>query len=532
MKYLPAILATVLSAAHQPLVADDNRCNIVLVVIDDLGWQDTSVPFGPERSPFQDFYRTPCMENLAARGVRFSNAYAHCVCSPTRVAIMTGQNPARHKVTNWILHADQETSGTRGPMGPPGDWRKEGIQPGEPTLAARLQSAGYRTIIVGKAHWGAVGTEGSDPCRLGFDVNVAGHAAGAPGSYQGMDGYDNPDAAGKKSSKSVWAVPGLEKYHGSETHLTDALANEAIVRLQTAIDDDKPFFLYFAPYAVHTPIQPHRPLIENYLNREYQGTGIAIPEVEARYASMVEGVDAAIARIMLCLRDRNVADRTLIVITSDNGGLSAHARGTTPLGTNANTHNHPLREGKGSAYDGGTRVPLIVSWATPDSGSPLQKKVPIKAGAVSESHVISEDLMPTLCRWAGVPVPAGEVDGVDFTDSLAGNSADTNSAPGRSLVFHYPHIWGPTNGHGYQPHSAIRQGDWKAIWFYESRTWELYNTADDIGESNDLAASQPGKLQELAADLIRILDERDARFPVDLSKGSPLRPSPPGEINR
>jgi arylsulfatase A-like enzyme len=139
--------------------------------------------------------------------------------------------------------------------------------------------------------------------------------------------------------------------------------------------------------------------------------------------------------------------------------------------------------------------------------------------------------MPTLCRWAGVPVLAAEVDGVDFTDSLAGNSA-TNSLPERALVFHYPHIWGPTNGHGYQPHSAIRKGAWKAIWFYESRTWELYNTADDIGESNDLAASQPGKLKELATDLIRILNERDARFPVDLSNGSPLVPSPPGKTSR
>jgi arylsulfatase A-like enzyme len=527
LKYIVVLMAMVLWTAPPRLVADENRCHIVLVVIDDLGWQDTSVQFGPERSRFQDFFRTPNLQRLATHGVRFSQGYAHCVCSPSRVAIMTGQNPARHLVTNWILRTDRETSGTTDTLGPPKNWRKEGIQPGESTLATRLQAAGYRTLHVGKAHWGAIGTEGSDPCRLGFDVNIAGHAAGAPGSYQGADGYDKPDAKGKPSH---WAVPGLEKYHGTETHLTDALASEAVAQLNAAIDEGgKPFFLYFAPYAVHTPLQPHRPFFDNYLNQNYPDTEIAIPETEASYASMVEGVDAAIGRIMQTLRDRNVADRTLIVFTSDNGGLSAHARGTTVYGTGANTHNVPLREGKGSAYEGGTRVPLIVAWATPDSGSPLQRSVPLKAGAICNTPVISEDLMPTLCRWAGIPVSEDErktakIDGRDFTACLAGKEPEPQLAD-RPLVFHYPHVWGPTNGHGYQPHSAIRVGDWKAIWFYRSQRWELYNLTNDIGEATDLAQTEPGKLNELAAELVGLLEERKATFPVEIQSG--LSSSPP-----
>ena len=195
------------------------RPNIVVFLVDDMGWQDTSVAFWRKPTPFNRHYRTPNMERLAQQGVRFTNAHAHPVCSPTRVSIMTGQNPARHHVTNWIFAPDKDTSGNWGPVASP-PWRMEGLQPGDVTLAKLLRDAGYHTIHCGKAHWGAHGTPGSDPLNLGFDVNIAGHAAGAPATYQGLDDYGNKD-----EKRNAWAVPGLAKYHGTDTHLTDALTN-------------------------------------------------------------------------------------------------------------------------------------------------------------------------------------------------------------------------------------------------------------------------------------------------------------------
>lgn len=509
---------------------DDERPNIILFLVDDLGWQDSSVTFDEQPSLFQQHYRTPNLVHLAQRGLRFNNAYAHCVCTPTRVALMTGQSPARLCVTNWTLKTDAENSGTTERLAAPAHWHKQGLRPPAKTLASRLRDAGYRTIHAGKAHWGAIGTEGSDPCKLGFDVNIAGHAAGAPGSYQGLDGYDRPNADG---SPSVWAVPGLEKYHGTDTHLCDAVATEAIAAIDQSINDKQPFFLYMAPYAVHTPIQEHPRFIENYRGKHYPGADIPIPENEARYASMVEGYDAALGAILDQLRDRNVADRTIVIFTSDNGGLSVHTRDTTPYGTGANTHNRPLREGKGSAYEGGTRVPFIISWATPDSGSPLQKKIPVVAGTVCEQPIISEDLMPTICHWAGIDLnkePEADrslIDGHDLTPVLLNKGEVSNED--RPLLFHYPHVWGPTNGRGYQPHSAMRLGPWKVIYFYDINEWELYELANDIGEENDLAASNPDKLAEMSALLIAELQSRGAQYPTDRKTGQPTPPLLPGK---
>jgi arylsulfatase A-like enzyme len=527
---LAATLAGVLAIIAPPMVdAADERPNIILFLVDDLGWQDSEVSFEDQPSLFQQHYRTPNLLRLASRGVRFDNAYAHCVCSPTRTSIMTGQNPARHHVTNWTLRTDQETSGTTARLAAPNGWRREGIQPGTVTLPERLRSAGYRTIHVGKAHWGAIGTLGSDPCHLGFDINIAGHAAGAPGSYQGIDDYGRLDSKGQPSE---WAVPGLEKYYGTNTHLTDALAREATAAIDEAISDQQPFFLYMATYAVHAPLQPHPRFMEHYRGQKYPGTDIAIPENEACYASMVEGYDAALGAILDRIRDRNVADRTILIFTSDNGGLSAHARGTTPCGTDTNTHNWPLREGKGSAYEGGIRVPLVVSWATPDSGIPLQKQIPVTGGSVCRQPVVCEDLMPTICHWAGVAAIAPDqemetvLDGRDWTPLLR-NTGAVPMEVDRPLVFHYPHVWGPRNGRGYQPHSALRLGNWKVIYFYDSDTWELYDLSVDIGEASDLAAAQPDKLAELAKRLIGELDARQAQYPTDRQTGQPVRPLSP-----
>ncbi|MDG2012358.1 MAG: sulfatase [Pirellulaceae bacterium] len=493
--------------------------NIIVFLVDDLGWQDTSVAFSGKATAFQKHYRTPNLEQLARRGVTLTNAYAHCVCSPTRTSILTGQNPARHGVTNWTLYPDRDQSGKTKTLAAPTNWRKEGLQPEDQTLPQLLKKVGYYTIHCGKAHWGGVGTAGSNPENLGFDINIAGHSAGAPGSYQGQENYGN-HADG--SPKIPWGVPGLEKYYGTNTHLTDALTAEVSAALDIAIDSGKPFFLYMAPYAVHTPIQAHPRFIEHYKGQKYSDSDIVIPEEEARYASMVEGYDAALGDLMAQVRDRNIADKTLILFTSDNGGLSVHGRNTTPLGTGQNTHNWPLREGKGSAYEGGTRVPAILAWATPDRGSPLQKRIPIVSGSTSDRLFISEDIFPTICRWAGFDMANAidnVIDGKDVTDHLTGNHRPAE----RSLLFHYPHVWGP-QGRGYQPHSALRYGKWKVIYFYDPQQWELYDLEKDISETQNLADALPAQLVTMQSRLIKELNSHKAQFPVDIQTGQARLP--------
>ncbi|UCF38126.1 MAG: sulfatase [Acidobacteriota bacterium] len=524
MRFFILFLALGLGACDEaPERSSAKRPNIILFLVDDMGWQDTSVAFHEETTPLNQHFRTPAMERLASNGVRFTQAYAAAVCSPTRTAIMTGQNPVRHQVTNWTLFPDRDQSGETERLRAPDGWRKEGLQPGQVTLPQLLGEAGYRTIHCGKAHWGAHGTEGSDPTKLGFDINIAGHAAGAPGHYHGEENYGNETAG---SYTLPWGVPGLESYHGTETHLTDALTIEALAAIEQAVLDQRPFYLYMAHYAVHTPLQEHRPYVDHYRGQIYPGTEIPIPEVEAIYASMVAGMDASLAQILARLEELGVAEDTLVLFASDNGGLSAHARGTTPMGTGKETHNGPLKAGKGSAYEGGTRIPLIVSWARLEPGNDLQNRISIKPGSRQALPVISEDYFPTLCAWAGVEIPESywsELDGLDFSGSLA-----VAGDPGmdRTLLFHYPHVWGPA-GLGYEPHSAIRKGVWKAVYFYEPERWELYNLADDIGESDDLAARRPDKLGELAEAMRSEFERLGAQFPVNKETGAAELPDWP-----
>jgi arylsulfatase A-like enzyme len=497
--------------------------NIILFLIDDMGWQDTSVPFHTERTPFNDHFRTPNMERLARNGVCFTNAYSAAVCSPTRTSLMTGQNPVRHHVTNWTLLPNKDQSGETERLRAPRDWRVNGLQPDMTTLPVLLRRAGYRTIHCGKAHWGVHGTPGSDPRNLGFDVNIAGHAAGAPAGYQGQKFYGNDENG---AYTPPWGVPGLEKYHGTDTHLTDALTTEALAEIDKSVAANTPFYLYMAHYVVHTPIQEHRPYVDQYRGKRYAGTDIAIPEAEACYASMVHGMDVSLGAILEHLRTLNVARNTLVVFYSDNGGLSAHARGVTPRGTGANTHCWPLREGKGSAFEGGTRVPAIVTWADPDVTTAVQQRVAVHGGSRCDVPIICEDVVPSILHWAGANHLAPELpglDGRDFTPLLAGGTA---ADPDRAFLFHYPHRWGPP-GYGYQPHSAIRVGEWKAIYLYEPRKWELYNLRQDLGETQDLAAAEPDKLRCLAARMRQLHSELGAQYPTAKATGAAEPPAWP-----
>lgn len=455
------------------------------------------------------------MERLAESGMRFTNAHAAPVCSPTRTSIMTGQSPVRHHVTNWTLYPNRDESGRTPRLGPPSHWSMSGLQPGGPTLASILRDAGYRTIHCGKAHWGAIGTAGSDPRALGFDVNIAGHSAGAPGDYQGENNYGNRQPG---DWTLPWGVPGLTTYHGKPVHLTEALTIEASREVEKAVEAKRPFFLYMAHYAVHTPIQEHRPFISHFRGGRYPGTDIAIPEVEASYASLVEGMDASLGQLLAKVEELGESERTLVIFASDNGGLSAHTRGMTPRGSEKDTHNWPLRGGKGSAYEGGVRVPLIVSWARASKTAALQSRISVVPGGKSDVPVISEDLFAAICSLSGGSIPReyqSQVDGMDFLNRARETSVKLRS---RALLFHYPHVWGPT-GPGYEPHSSIEVGDWKAIYFYGPRRWELYHLSDDLGEASDLVSVHPEKLRELSERMRIEFTVRGAQYPIDLASG-------------
>ncbi|MGK0185518.1 MAG: arylsulfatase A-like enzyme [Verrucomicrobiales bacterium] len=498
---------------QQATGAEQQRPNIVVFLVDDLGWQDTSVVFTDEPTPSNLHFRTPNLQRLAQQGVRFTSAYACAVCTPSRVSLMTGLNAARHGTTNWTLFTDRETSGVTPRLSAPAEWKRRGLQPDarQHTLAEILRDdLGYRTIHAGKAHWGAWDTPGADPTNLGFDDNIAGHAAGGPGHYHGDQAYGNLQG---RSKRLPWGVPGLHKYHGTATHLTEATTTEALAAVRRAVDDKKPFFLHLAHYAVHAPIQPHQSYMDHYAGKTYKNTEILIPPAEQKYASMVEGMDASLGRVLRELEALQIAENTLILFASDNGGLSYHGRGTSPRNTGRNSHCWPLREGKGSAYEGGIRIPLVVSWAKLSPAHPLQQQIPIANGGHTSHPVIIEDFFPAVLHWAGAEEVTLGRDGIDFT-SLLNPQYNDDHRNTRALYFHYPHQWTGKPQGGYQPHSSIIFGDWKAIYFYEGQRWELYNLARDIGEQHDQAADAPDQLDALAAMLKAYLVRVGAQWPT------------------
>lgn len=439
--------------------------NVVLFLVDDLGWMD----LGCQGS---DYYQTPNIDALVKSGVRFTDAYAACaVCSPTRAAILTGKYPARLMLTQWL---------------PAGRWdaQKNRMREGrfvrslpleEITLAEALREAGYATWHIGKWHLG--GAPFSLPRHHGFDVNIAGDDHGAPGSYF-------------YPFKGTWRIPttphraAKQAYNGGKEgdYLTDVLATAAAYLIREH-DHEKPFFLYFPFYNVHTPLQGKKDKVSRYAS---------IPKAKRQgkpeYAAMVESVDEAVGKVMATLCDLNLVENTLVIFTSDNGGF---ARATT---------HGPLRANKGSHYEGGIRVPLIVAGAGVND-----------PGRTSRVPATSSDLYPTVLEITGLPArPHQHLDGVSLANVL-----ENETAPDRKSIFwHYPHY----NQHpSSAPASIIRHGRWKLIEFLETEKIELYNLADDLGESNDLAKAQPKRTAELLAEL------RSWKTTVG---ADPMRPNP------
>lgn len=476
-----------------------------------MGVMDTSVPFlvdsmgQPQRYPLNDFYRTPNMERLARQGIRFHQFNAMSVCSPTRIAIMTGQNAARHRTTNWI--APDKNNG--GPNGPP-EWNWRGLGTGDVRLPRLLKSNGYRTIHVGKGHFGPRDSDGADPVKIGFDVNVGGASIGAPASYFGERNYGNAGGSVKEQSPS--AVPGLEAYHGTNIFLTEALTREAKSHVTQAVEAGEPFFLYFAQYAVHAPFQSDPRFAANYKDS-------GRPPAAQAFATLIEGMDKSLGDVLDHLEALCVAENTLVLFVGDNGS-------DAPLGPeHAVACAAPLRGKKGSHYEGGVRVPFIAAWARRDQENALQQKLPIPADALQSQLASVPDLFPTILGITQTPIPEGHrVDGQDLATLLTGKSDPSRR---ETFLMHYPHA-----PHRSDYWTSYREDEWKVIYHYfpseasEGSHYQLFHLRSDPFEQTNLAESHPEELTRRMQVMIAELEAHDALYPVDRDR-QPLRPQLP-----
>lgn len=481
-----------------------DRPDIILFMVDDMGWQDTSVPFWKEKTPYNRAYHTPNMERLAASGMKFTQAYACAISSPSRCSLITGANNARHGVTNWTMERNKTTDETREGITLP-QWNLNGVQqtPGiEHSYVGRsfvddLRDAGYHTIHCGKAHFGAKDTPGEDPHHWGFEVNIAGHAAGGLATYLSEKNYGHrPDG----TPYALNSVPGLEKYWGTGTFVTEALTREALKALDKAAGYAQPYFLYMAHYAIHTPIDRDPRYYQKYIDS-------GLSEKEAAYASLIEGMDKSLGDIMDWVEKNGRQDRTVIIFMSDNGGLA-----TQPEWRDGElyTQNAPLRCGKGSLLEGGIREPMIVRWPGVT-----------KPGSETDKYVMIEDFYPTILEMAGAKHkedPSKPIDGISFVPLIK-----EGTQPGgeeREIVWNFPNIWG-NEGPGINLNCALRRGPWKLIYNYATGEKELYNIPDNIGEKHNLAKKRPEVTRMMSERLGTLLRERGAKRPSFTATGKP-----------
>lgn len=460
--------------------SSQQKLNIVLILADDLGWTDLAC-FG------SDLHETPHLDRLARGGMKFTQNYSACtVCSPTRAALMTGKYPARLHITDWIPGQMPDNPKLLVP-----DWTKY-LPLEEITLADAFKAAGYATASIGKWH---LGTDEYYPQKHGFDINIAGTDKAQPPSYF-----------------APWNIPTLTE--GKEgDYVTDRLGEEAARFIEQS--KDKPFFLYLPHFAVHTPIQGKPELVEKYKQKIKPG----LNHVNPGYAAMTESLDAAVGRVLAKLDDLKLAERTVVIFTSDNGGR-------VPT-----TSNKPLRVGKASAYEGGVRVPLIVHW--PGVAKP---------GSVTDVPTITMDLFPTVLEVAGISDPRPDPargpsrtggpgrDGVSLIPVLR----QTGRLSRTELCWHYPHHQHYQLG-GAMPYGAIRSGDFKLVEFFNDMHVELYNIREDIGEEKDLAAAMPQKADELRTRLHAWRKDVGAQMPTPNPHHNPSKPEytpPPAKAKK
>ena len=477
------LLTSSLLAAGGWLIHASERPNIVLFMVDDMGWQDTSEPFWSEVTPYNRLCHTPNMERLARQGVKFTQAYACAVSSPSRTSLMTGMNAARHRVTTWTLHKDKTTDAPDNQLTFP-SWNFNGLQPEgagikngieATTLAGILRDNGYHTIHVGKAHWGSANTPGANPLNLGFDVNVSGTEIGGLGSYYGLDNFGT----------GVFHVTGLDKYHGKDINITEALTLEALDKLNQR-PAHQPFYLYMSHYTVHVPIQLDSRFKDNPRYAGFSGKELA-------YLTMVEGMDKSLGDLLNWLEANGQAGNTIVLFMSDNGGHSSI--GNITVDGKQYNHNYPLRSFKGSAYEGGIREPMLVKWPG----------VTVADTRVDEP-VIIEDFFPSILEMAGVRnyTHIQTLDGKSFVPLLRGQASATRG--NRSLYWHFPNRWGEL-ADGSLAYSAVRRGDYKFIFRWHTGEMELYNIKEDIGERTNLMLSSNTEVQVIANSLMRNLSD-------------------------
>ena len=459
---LPLLLLT---GSLSPVAKPITRPNIVLILADDLGWADLG-------SYGADLHETPHLDRLARQGVRFTQAYAMSVCSPTRSAILTGKHAARLNFTIWregSVGRDGEAIRSKNRLIPPATIHNLGSD--ETTIAELLRDSGYLTFHVGKWH---LGDAANSPESQGFDLNLGGTHWGAPATFFW------PFRGAFGQSREFRYVPGLGI--GKEgQYLTDRFTDEALRLIDEAAG--RPFFLNLWYHNPHTPIEGKPELTTKYQQRLKPG----LNHQNADYAAMIETLDENVGRLMAHLEKNGLAARTLFVFTSDNGGYVNQYKGRQV------TSNAPLRSGKGSLYEGGVRVPLIASWPG----------VAVR-GAVIDQPVISMDLFRTFAEAAGVKGETG-VDGLSLLPLLRNPQTRLER---ESLYFHYPHYYPTTS-----PVSAVREGDWKLLEYFEDLHIELYHLREDPGEKNDLAGSQPAQASRLRTRLHEWRRAVNARLP-------------------
>lgn len=515
MKIFRLVLGMILASAFVlPAIArgEDRPLNVLFFLVDDLGWRDLGC-YG------SDFYETPNIDRFASRSVRFTQAYATChVCSPTRASIMTGRYPARLHLTDWLpgrrefafqmlLNAEIDPQ----------------LPHEEVTIAEALKEHGYRTAHLGKWH---LGEEPFGPTSQGFDVQIPRWNKGWPKA-----GYHAP-----------FKLDGIEDEKGQ--YLTDRLTDEAEKFIDA--NKDQPFFLYLAHFAVHDPIQGRADLVDKYqkkvmrnrrsnypafvlegnpdaklpLSRAELATRMSDPhwfgyqvlpertvkikqhQDNEQFAAMVESVDESLGRLLAKLESLKLDDKTIVILFSDNGGMSAANFGNPrrviapdELDKAFSTSNLPLRGGKGWLYEGGIREPMIIHWP----GRTRQ-------GTVCDVPVISTDFFPTILEMVGLPsLPEHHVDGVSIAPLLEGEY----KLDRESLYWHFPHY----SNHGMQsPGGAIREGDYKLLEYFENGKVQLFDLKNDIGEQHDLSKSQPERASRLRKKLVAWRASVDARM--------------------
>jgi arylsulfatase A-like enzyme len=470
------LFAGFLFVSEQAVAEQDiakHRPNVVFILADDLGWRDLSV----EGSTF---YESPRIDSIAQAGMRFTRGYAACqVCSPSRASILTGKFPARHGITDWIGAA----------AGP--DWKRNtkllpaeylrALPADDITLAERLKEAGYRTFFAGKWHLGGAG---SLPTDHGFDINIGGHHAGSPpGGY--FSPYKNPEMKDGPPGES------LPMRLGEET--------ASFIREHVQAHPDQPFLAYLSFYSVHGPLQTSQKLWSKYREKAalHQPTDhrflidrtSPVRQVQDNpiYAGMIQRMDDAVGLVLTALEVTGQKENTIVIFTSDNGGVSA--------GDGKATSNLPLRGGKGRQWEGGLREPFYISYPPG-----------IPSGSTCDVPVIHTDFYPTILDLAGLDLmPQQHVDGTSLVPLF-----HQEKIADRALYWHYPHY----GNQGGEPSAIVLRDNWKLIHYYEDGRDELYQISQDVGEQQDLAADESDRVKTIRAELQTWLKATGANMPV------------------